>query len=1274
MKLSVACFAQRKKYLLISIVIISFISIMAGVAAGITTSIDTFDNSAGNNDVYHDGKAWDVDKDGKYDVIAFGYKHDGTSFKTTIGIYEWDGSKFNEEAYFVDEGEPGMYYSGDIFDIDGDRSPEIIVFKRIHPVNAGDPAGEIIIYDLSDDYQITMKDSVVTYRASDYMISHGALKVADLNNDGIPDIVTAGSARDNPSEKSWSYVQVFEYNGLEIKEKSWWSHKWNSNEDTKNGEVEIYDVDDDGKLEIIAQFGGRIPVSCDGDGGDIATDCTETAINKGVTAVFDYDSSGDLKLTDLHTDTYEGSMDGGQPGYFELSEAGNGLAVRDLDKNDGKLDVLFTGRTRHPCGGYYDSPIVMRSYYDGNSFSDGDETCVSNTKDAYGHFNQVEAFDFDNDGQEEIMAWGWLGLWAGTCDFGTYLFENDWTLIASENKNVNSFTNGWDMPQSFGVTLADYDGDKQLEYAIVGRAYSGGDWDSLVGLVDGFPDAACKDSETYLHDGIDEDCNGWVDDAEGSIIEVPIQIIEPDPGIIKDDILQVKVASSNHSDIKRVNFSLVNSTSGTEAWNDTLSIGSWQRFAYYYYSPNGWVTDITTSSVGEGDFILRAEATDKSGQISTSEIDITILFSQMTGKVVAYDKDNNIVPIKDAQGMAYSSSGTNHSFTTDSNGAYSVPRDLGETSLEIWLKDEDGVLVINSVTGFNRNVVSLKTDEMDLESKIIQKDIIFSDTYPDLDSSMTKEQKSVLRDAAVYYYNNYEALLFAEEELEIAYDHRLPVDVYIYSTKTDGAYYSISSSRIEVGKKGDMSKVSSTNSPDNREYHEFGHHVNADSTMGGSNTLPMAGKNHGGVDNSVSTDSIIEGFAEFFSLMVNNDSGYYWWGTVTDLERNYHLKGSGKPFEEFNVASLYWDILDDDNETGDYIALGVNGTWDILNSTNITTVRALYISLNNSIGDQDTNTTDGFTDLEALFVLHRFYSDANQSGTYDTGEVIGYADYYKSKVGSGGNPRHNQPRVPGTALDMDIVDDRSRDVEVNEFLVRVYFPESEYDFTYNTWQDSNGYLWVVVPPDSLRVEITPVVAGYEEDFLVLEPDKFWAAVDKAQEENKSVYMFHEFQVMPNDIDKPGRFKAAAVDSSSVKLTWKMPDDVGSVVLVKGLDHFPTSVKDGEVIYEGTEEQFIDSNLLAGIEVRYYYTIFSIVGDDTSQGATADVMAGGVEEEKRGIWVYLVVISAILLVAFALYRKRGMQINTEELMEWKDKGVRTFDEILRKARELKDKRK
>lgn len=137
------------------------------------------------------------------------------------------------------------------------------------------------------------------------------------------------------------------------------------------------------------------------------------------------------------------------------------------------------------------------------------------------------------------------------------------------------------------------------------------------------------------------------------------------------------------------------------------------------------------------------------------------------------------------------------------------------------------------------------------------------------------------------------------------------------------------------------SLLSSFDRPVNREFHELGHHIMADLF---DNTMPsywvsnaVSDTNHLGTLNPTTSDSWVEGFAEYFAAVVSQRSRttrrpeLYPVSpqTVLNLDHNYKARShwGAAPYqsvEEFAVASLLWDLADSHNDENDLTPLGVN--------------------------------------------------------------------------------------------------------------------------------------------------------------------------------------------------------------------------------------------------------------------------------------------------------------------------------------------------------------
>ncbi|TAL48897.1 hypothetical protein EPN83_02980 [Patescibacteria group bacterium] len=92
--------------------------------------------------------------------------------------------------------------------------------------------------------------------------------------------------------------------------------------------------------------------------------------------------------------------------------------------------------------------------------------------------------------------------------------------------------------------------------------------------------------------------------------------------------------------------------------------------------------------------------------------------------------------------------------------------------------------------------------------------------------------------------------------------------------------------------------------------------------------------------------------------------------------------------------------------------------------------------------------------------------------------------------------------------------------------------------------------------------------------------------------------------LPEGLPNPSGFTAVPRESD-ILLSWRNPQiSFDALRLVRSKTFYPADPFDGEVIYEGRGEQFVDTDVERGI--RYYYTIFTRGRDGSySSGAVAD---------------------------------------------------------------------
>jgi hypothetical protein len=180
------------------------------------------------------------------------------------------------------------------------------------------------------------------------------------------------------------------------------------------------------------------------------------------------------------------------------------------------------------------------------------------------------------------------------------------------------------------------------------------------------------------------------------------------------------------------------------------------------------------------------------------------------------------------------------------------------------------------------------------------------------------------------YQNIKLAAQLATQELGIAWSS--PLDVYGWCVKANpacparqgqaGSEFGLVNVKAGgepfVGLGEGASMISAVNKPDNLEFHEFGH---AAMTLA-YGAFPNVRETHGGYGEFDSAGSFLEGWAEFYSVMVAKhiakrpfpelyrQGGGYW-----NLEENYPPWTLGGTTEEYSVAGL---LLDLEDGTADY--------------------------------------------------------------------------------------------------------------------------------------------------------------------------------------------------------------------------------------------------------------------------------------------------------------------------------------------------------------------
>jgi len=327
-------------------------------------------------------------------------------------------------------------------------------------------------------------------------------------------------------------------------------------------------------------------------------------------------------------------------------------------------------------------------------------------------------------------------------------------------------------------------------------------------------------------------------------------------------------------------------------------------------------------------------------------------------------------------------------------------------------------------------------DTNSMGSGRLTKDVVFADkpdivTHPDFD-------RAHLDDLGAIYYHTHQAWQLTDH-LSQPLDFQLPLDIVAYSPLsnvfwlgpfTDGRN-ALADPHINIEADKGSSDITDGSRPDNREWHEFGHHVMAD-TFADLMPVSPGDKNHGGFANPSTSDSWAEGFAEFYSMMVEREivaqpdqrpELYRMAGFEVSLETNFRAwwKVSAKdvaiPLEEFALAGLLLDLVDpidadDASRKGgtpyaDCVEISLEQLWLLLSRNwegdvgkspaapadygYVFDVKHLYDVLKReNVGFHHSRGRD-YDDLDELFIAHGFFADWDLDGAYDAGEDVGRA-------------------------------------------------------------------------------------------------------------------------------------------------------------------------------------------------------------------------------------------------------------------------------------------
>jgi len=453
---------------------------------------------------------------------------------------------------------------------------------------------------------------------------------------------------------------------------------------------------------------------------------------------------------------------------------------------------------------------------------------------------------------------------------------------------------------------------------------------------------------------------------------------------------------------------------------------------------------------------------------------------------------------------------------TDNNGKYSFA-DIGPGDYQLIVTLECHQVVGDTATFLidydAKTTVSAQTSVFKVPAGSVTRDISFADRSLIPAAGIPGDR---LDDLALIYYNIKQVVDFDRSELGVTLDLSLPIRVHGYTTdnpttkddESKTAYYDGNGGDIYIGV--DRSDRNTHTKPWTPDWHEMFHELMDDTVV--IPPLPTGDVSHGGYENFYTSDSWVEGWAEFWpcalarSLKV--EDWYLFWGR-TSLEQNWMVWDREGKYsrEEFAVASLLVDLVDPVNSSEyDYIIMTNSELWKIIGSTQLQNMYQVYVALKAAkVGLTDTNV-DGISDLDELFISHGFFADKGNQA-YD-GEAVGW----------GGKPdRPSTLLIPNAYLKLAVTNAAGNPVDsIMTFDVVFPSPKDIYSYSYEVdLHGSDGLVYLEVAPDnvnaSIHIRAKDSNGTLSEDFIVSNTE-YWKAVGNS---TKGYAVVHTFVIGGN---------------------------------------------------------------------------------------------------------------------------------------------------------------
>lgn len=382
----------------------------------------------------------DVDGDGVLEMLTGGimyYVNDDnrTGVEAPFRIWNWNGEKFNLE---MSANWPGAIVSIYAADSDSDGSTEIILGGR-----AANTTGSYASLKI-----LNWNGEILTIKASYEGVSVNSIFVSDVDGDGTAEILTVGSASNEPKSSTKLVMWHCTDNELVLKA----SIEWSGENGARANSVYALDLNNDGEVEIITA----------GYANDVQNSRGQICI---------WHLYGDQIFLEESEEwcTVENGYGLDIAGNPLGNTVVNNLKVEDID-GDGFAEIITGGFAYD--GENIDAQLRIWNWSDQNLMV---EKSIEWATEDITEVKSISINDVDGDGYKDIVTSGFIGVYGGFTDENTAPEQAQLRIWSWDGKVLTlKIDEAWvigDGVTGWNIGTGDVDDDGTTEIVTVGCMY-----------------------------------------------------------------------------------------------------------------------------------------------------------------------------------------------------------------------------------------------------------------------------------------------------------------------------------------------------------------------------------------------------------------------------------------------------------------------------------------------------------------------------------------------------------------------------------------------------------------------------------------------------------------------------------------------------------------------------------------------------------------------------------------------------------------------------------